>query len=241
VETTLRTSSVSVARSLVVALVATATAIVGIACEGGPAPAPTVAAPGRTVDPATTWARGDFGARPVPTSSAGPASLATADPLALADLLRAVPTTAPAATDPDGGTLIGSETGAPATAAPVTVEEAPQRTKKSTVQLGAVAVQSEMASPAIEREARAQLYFPLVTRCRDAQGKILPPDAILLEFTINDDGYIVPQNVSATAQSPVHRAAADCMRRELLGLPFRGPAGARGQQAQVKMTVPSVD
>ena len=60
-------------------------------------------------------------------------------------------------------------------------------------------------------------------------------------FDFNDDGYIVPQNVSATAQSPVHRAAADCMRRELLGLPFRGPAGARGQQAQVKMTVPSVD
>jgi hypothetical protein len=123
----------------------------------------------------------------------------------------------------------------------VSVESAPQRTKKSDVQLGVVAVQSDMASPAIEREARAQLYFPLVSRCRDKEGKILPPDAVLLEFTINEDGYIVAQNISATATSPEHHSAADCMRRELLGLPFRGPAGARGQQAQVKMTVPSVD
>ena len=90
-ETTLRPSSLPVGRSLVLALVATVAVIAVAACDGGPAPAPTVAAPGRTVDPSTTWARGDFGARPVPTSSAGPASLSTADPLALADLLRAVP------------------------------------------------------------------------------------------------------------------------------------------------------
>ncbi len=223
------------------AFVATAAAIGVSACDSGPAPPPAVVAPGRTVEPAATWGRGDFGARPVPTSSAGPASLATADPLALADLLRAVPTSAPAATDPDGGTLLGTDTGVPSTASPVIVEDAPQRTKKSSIQFGAVAVQTEMASPAIEREARAQLYFPLVSKCRDGDGKILPPDAILLDFTIDEDGYIVPQNISATATSPSYRSAADCMRRELLGLPFRGPAGARGQQAQVKMTVPSVD
>lgn len=233
--------SSSFARLVVVAFFATAGAAAFAACDQGPPPAPAAAIPGRTVDPASTWVRGDFGAHPAATSSAGPASTFTPDPLALADLLRAVPTSAPGPTDPDGGTLIGTDAGPPTDASPVTVEDAPLRTKKSTVLLGPVAVQAEMASPAIEREARAQLYFPLVTRCRDKDAKILPADAIFLEFKIDESGYIVPQSISATAQDAAYKSAAECMRRELGSLPFRGPAGARGQQAQVKMTVPSID
>lgn len=222
------------------ALVATAASALA-ACDSGPTPQQTAATPGRSVDPAHVWSRNDFGARSAEATDAGPATSATVDPLALDDFLKAVPGSPPAPTDPDGGTLLGTDSGAPDGGSAVTVEEPPQRTKKGVVQLGAVAVQAEMASPALEREARAQLYFPLVTRCRGKDGKILPPDAVLLEFTIDVDGYIVPQNISATAVAAEHRDAAKCMRRELSGLPFRGPAGARGQTAHVKMTVPSVD
>lgn len=225
---------------LALVLAAAAGAFAAAGCEGD-APQQVSAAPGRTIDPATPWSRADFGARPADAKTGGPASSAAPDPEALADLLRAVPSAAPGPTDPDGRTRVGSDTGAPATASPITMEQPPQRAKKVNVQLGDVDVQADMASPAIEREARAQLYFPLVTRCRDRAGKILPPDAVLLEFSIDADGYIVQQNISATAVDPVHRSAAECMRRELSGLVFRGPPGARGNGTQVKMTVPSVD
>ncbi|MFO0590592.1 MAG: hypothetical protein U0441_23825 [Polyangiaceae bacterium] len=244
-------------RWLGVALAFAGPALVATACESGPPPAATVAPPGRIVVPTATWTRGEFGAgarstssaaatapsdvsdAPSPTGSA--AALTSADPLALADLLRQVPTSAPGPTDPDGGSLIGTETGVPGTAAPVTVEDAPHRGKQVSVQLGALNVQAVMASPAIEREARAQLYFPLVSRCKGEDGKVLPPDAVLLELTIDEEGYILHQNTVATAQNAKYKAAAECMRRELLALPFRGPAGARGVPAQVKITLPSVD
>ena len=225
---------------LLLSLAATAGAAVLAACDDR-APAETLTAPGRTVDPATPWSRSDFGARPADAKSGSPQSSSTVDPAALHDLLRAVPSSAPAPTDPAGGTRIGSDTGTPSTASPVTVELPPQRAKKASVQLLDLDVQADMASPALEREARAQLYYPLVTRCRDKDGNILPPDAVLLDFSIDADGYIVPHNIVATATDPAYRAAADCMRRELSGLVFRGPPGARGNGTQVKMTVPSVD
>jgi hypothetical protein len=228
-------------RSLALAVVATAAACALAACDSGTAPQQAAVTPGRSADPARSWSRSDFGAHLTETADAGPTASATVDPLAFDDFLKAVPSAQPAPTDPDGGTLIGTSTGTATTASAVAVVEPPQRTKKGTIQLGTVAVQTEMASPALEREARAQLYFPLVTRCRGGDGKVLPPDAVTLEFTIDVDGYIVPQNISATAASADHAAAAKCMRRELSGLPFRGPAGARGQMAHVKMTVPSVD
>lgn len=225
---------------MALAIVAAATGALA-ACDGGPTPQQASVTPGRSVDPAHPWSRTDVGARPAEAAGAGPATSATVDPLAFDDFLKAVPASPPGPTDPGGGTRIGTSTGTAATGSPVTIEEPPQRGKKGVIQLGAVAVQTEMASPALEREARAQLYFPLVTRCRGKDGQILPPDAVTLEFTIDVDGYIVPQNISATAEKEEHAAAAKCMRRELSGLPFRGPAGARGQVAHVKMTVPSVD
>ncbi|MEZ4298813.1 MAG: hypothetical protein R3B70_27935 [Polyangiaceae bacterium] len=228
-------------RPLAFALLAMAAATALAACDAGPAPEKTKAAPARTVDPQKPWSRLDFGARGADVGDAGPATTATVDPLALDDFLHAVPSSAPAATDPDAGTLVGKDTGLPDGGPQVTVEEPAAREKKGVIQLGTVAVQADMASPALEREARAQIYFPLVTRCRARDGAILPPDAVLLEFTIDVDGYIVPQNITATAAKPEHEAAAACMRRELSGLSFRGPSGARGHTAQVKMTVPSVD
>lgn len=226
-------------RPLLLALAAAAAGSLA-GCDGGPAPQQEVSTPGQTVDPGHAWSRGDFGARPAEVTDAGAAASATVDPLALDDFLKATPAAPPSPTDRDGGTLLGSDTGLPASSA-AAVEEPPARPRTGVVQLGAVAVQTEMASTALEREARAQLYFPLVTRCRAKDGQILPPDAVLLEFTIGSDGYIVPQNISATAVRREHEEAARCMRRELSGLPFRGPPGARGQAAHVKMTVPSVD
>lgn len=229
----------SLLAGVLIALCASAGAL--LACDGAKTQAPSAAAPGRSVDPEHPFSRSDIGVRATDIADAGPAPTATVDPLAFDDFLKAAPSSAPAPTDPDGGTLLGAATATAGASSPITVEEPPKRSAKAVVQLGTVAVQSEMASAALEREARAQLYFPLVTRCRGKDGKILPPDAILLEFTIDADGYIVPQNISATATSAEHTAAAKCMRRELSGLPFRGPSGARGQTAQVKMTVPSVD
>jgi hypothetical protein len=110
------------------------------------------------------------------------------------------------------------------------------------VRPGAFKVETGMATPAIEREARAQLYYPLVTKCRDKAGKILPPDAVFLEFEIDVDGYIVPTSIATKAFQSEFQQAADCMRHMLAGLQFRGPPGARKvKPTTVKMTVPSVD
>ncbi|MBK8257562.1 MAG: hypothetical protein IPK82_33450 [Polyangiaceae bacterium] len=211
------------------------------ACDGGPTKQQVSPTPGSTVDPQKPWSRLDLGTHATEAPDGGPQSAATVDPLALDDFLRAVPSSSPAPTDPNGGSLVGTDSGVADGGPQVTIEDAPQRSKKGTIVLGAVAVQTDMASAALEREARAQIYFPLVTRCRDKNGKVLPPDAVLLEFTIDVDGYITPQNIVATAVKPEHRDAAACMRRELSGISFRGPAGARGHTAQVKMTVPSID
>ena len=107
--------------------------------------------------------------------------------------------------------------------------------------IGAPTLEPEMASPALERESRAQLYWPLVQRCRDRQGNILPPDAIKLHFTIDAEGYVQPASISAAATDPEHQAAAHCMMRELSGATFRAPPSARGMITRVTATVPSVD
>jgi hypothetical protein len=94
---------------------------------------------------------------------------------------------------------------------------------------------------AAERMSRAQVYHPLVMRCRDADGKILPPDAIVLRFRVDEDGNIVPSSISAIAADPRHEAAANCMRRELSAVAFRGPAAFRGSPTSLRATIPSVD
>lgn len=167
-------------------------------------------------------------------------------PGVLAELLAAAPKREPSATDPDGGTLIGTETNVkPDGSAENSLGSqglAPNvRGKKpSVVESGAVEVQGWPARVA-ERTARAQVYYPLTTRCRDAQGNILPADAIALKFRVDEDGNIVPSTISAIAANSQHKSAADCMRRELSALVFRGPAAYRGLTSTLRATIPSVD
>ena len=98
-----------------------------------------------------------------------------------------------------------------------------------------------MATPSIERECRAQVYWPLVDRCRDTRGAILPPEVVTLHFLIDSDGAIVSSSIQATATDARWDAAAECMRRELSALPFHAPASVRGAVTRVAATVPSID
>ncbi len=168
------------------------------------------------------------------------------EPGVLAELLAAAPKHAPTSTDPDGGTLIGTETNlkpdgpsdnglGPQGLAPKVRGRA-----SSVVESGTVEVQGWPARVA-ERTARAQVYYPLTTRCRDALGKILPPDAIVLKFRVDEDGNIVPSTISAVAADARYESAANCMRRELSALAFRGPAAYRGLTTSLNATIPSVD
>jgi hypothetical protein len=181
-----------------------------------------------------------------PESSAGTKPFAKdPDPAALGEILAAAPKNAPQVTGPDGGTLVGTNT--------ELVEKDPKNAQvlipahkdpglpKISIKEGDLDVGVGIPSPAVERAARAQLYHSLVTRCRDQNGKLLPPDAIVLHFRIDADGYIVPPSISAIASDPNHADAAACMRRELAGSSFRAPMAARGMASMVNATVPSVD
>jgi hypothetical protein len=175
---------------------------------------------------------GDAGATdlPVPT---------TPDPRALDEILAAAARVAPG----DGGldhAALGSDTGLPADAG---VRAAPRldTPKIGRVHVGSVVVEPGMSSPAIERAARAQLYWPLVQRCRAADGAILPPEVVHLRFHLDRDGYVVAATILAVAKEPRFEDAARCMARELAMATFRAPAGARGLPQVVATDVPSVD
>ena len=209
------------------------------ACADPAPPSPPDAPP--PAPGAASWSRDALvsaGGRP---RAHAPASLGSADPVALAELLAAAPDAGLDSTGEDGRTKIGSETGVPATAEPGAVVEPAAEPGRPRVTVGPLDVKPQMATPAIERVARAQLYWPLVQRCRDAAGKILPADAIALSFTIDPEGYLVPTSIVATAADPHHEEAAACMRRELSGAPFRAPPASRGLTTRVDARVPSVD
>jgi hypothetical protein len=169
----------------------------------------------------------------------GPHPPATADPAALAELIAAAPDAVQASTGKDGGTEIGTDTGL--RAEPPVLPPDPPEPRPARVSVGEVKVQTEMSTPAIEKMARAQLYWPLVQRCRDPAGAILPPESITLSFTIDIEGYIVPSSIVSTPSDPRHEEAAACMRRELAGAPFRAPPSARGLLTRVDALVPSMD
>jgi len=166
------------------------------------------------------------------------------EPGVLEEILSAAPKTPPKPTEPDSGTLIGTETGekeGPGTSSFASkAASATRGSKSSLVETGIIEVQA-LPAHAAERTARAQIYYPLVMRCRDAEGHILPPDAIVLRFRVDDDGNIVPSSISAIAVDPRHASAANCMRRELSAAAFRGPAASRGFPSSIKATIPSVD
>ncbi len=212
----------------------------------GAASAPAVSASG-------AWSRRAMPSAAAPAVSGGESGAPeSADSEALQELLRAAPKDAPPSTGPDGKTAIGTDTGVKedkkkeetqgdeAPAAPTaSASAAPAATSK--VHFGAASIQQEMSAASIEREARAQLYWNLVQRCRDKENKLLPPDAILILFRIDLEGFIEPSSIMASPSKPEYQDAAHCMRRELSSATFRAPAGGRGVMMNVSMTVPSVD
>ena len=167
------------------------------------------------------------------------------DPEALAEIVAAAPHSDLQPTAPDGGTLIGSYTDAdagtdPQQAEPMIVTLAHPPSSGPSLELGP-ATTLRLSSPAIERAAREQIYWHLVQECRGPEGEILPPDAIVLEFVIRPDGAIDPGSIHASAQRPEHAAAAECVQRRFVSLPFRAPAAAGSGQTPVRATLPSVD
>jgi hypothetical protein len=164
---------------------------------------------------------------------------ATADPTALDELLAAAPRRADAGADRTG--LIGTDTGVRGDAGAPDSAPAAETTKAGRVRLGKVTIEPGMSSPSIERAARAQLYWPLVQRCRDPAGAILPPEVVRLTFHLDRDGYVVPSTILAVPREPRFADAARCMARELGMATFRAPAAARGLLENVSMDVPSVD
>jgi hypothetical protein len=170
----------------------------------------------------------------------GLAVTADASTTALDELLAAATASQlPASTAPDGGTRVGTDTGV----ASRDGGAAPSATgsPKAEVAVGAPTSEPLVSSPALEREARAQLYWPLTTKCKGEDGRILPPDAVTLTFTIDAEGYIQPSSIAATTEDPRHDSAAKCMIRELGASSFRMPPTSRGLPTRVTATVPSVD
>lgn len=204
-------------------------------------PAPTAAPP-----PATSVFSPDMALRvSVGDGADGNSSLAQAPtPGVLQEILAATPKNAAASTAPNGATLIGTETDVkedgPSENALSTKGSGNKAKKSPVVEGGAVEVQA-LPAHAAERLSRAQVYHRLVMRCRDTDGRILPPDAIVLRFRIDEEGNIVPSSISAVAADKRHEAAANCMRRELSAVAFRGPAAFRGTSTSLRATIPSVD
>ncbi|MEO7331895.1 MAG: hypothetical protein ABI193_25185 [Minicystis sp.] len=186
------------------------------------------------------WSRDALSAPSAAKGPTEPPVLASADPSALDELLRRVPSAVAKPTGSNGGSALGEDTHLPPDL-PITEPPPPEVAHKPVITVGAPVMQATMANPAIERAARAQLYWNLVQRCRDKEGKILPPDAVHLKFNIDADGYIATSSIIATAADPRHADAAHCMRRELSTATFRAPAATRGQFGVIDATVPSVD
>lgn len=230
-----------------------APALVAILCacspgeQGTSPPAASARPSGSALAP---WSRGDSASSERDASDASPPPATTVDTSALDELLAAAPKGAASATGEDGSSAIGTDTGVKPSdrdRADAPKEPASQPSAKAPppgsvkVSFGALSIQNEMSSASIEREARAQLYWPLVQRCRNKDGSILPPDVVTILFRIDEDGYIIGSSINATPSKPTYEDAAHCMRRELSAATFRAPVGARGLMTIVTMTVPSVD
>ncbi len=159
------------------------------------------------------------------------------DRSALDELLARVPKKRPAATGPDGGTLVGSDTGVVASAS-ATTSSGPS---KHHARMGKLSIQPLLSSPAIERAAREQIYWNLMRKCPGPDGQPPPPDTITLLFTIRGDGTVAPASVGATTSDKRYEKTAECVVREFSASPFRGPAATRWVSAKIIVTWPSVD
>lgn len=207
--------------------------------ETSPSPAPPASAFSReafALSAGAPGAPGDAGGAELPVP-------VTADPAVLDEILAAVPgpPVAPSGGEPPRPPpTLGSDTGVVPDAG-TGVDHAASRPRTPQLSIGKVTVEPGMSSVSLERAARAQLYWPLVQRCRDAGGAILPPEVIRLQFDIDKDGYVVPATVLALPKEARFADAARCVQRELSIVGFRAPVGARGLVQAVTMDVPSVD
>ncbi len=157
------------------------------------------------------------------------------DPAALDALIDAVPEEVPPPTAADGQTSVGTDTGVPGEELPI-----PAATATPRVVGGAVQIQPQLSSPAIEREARAQIYWRL-RECKGPDGRPPPPESITLAFTLREDGTVDPASVIASADDEELQSAAECVLREFSATPFEGPLATRRTPARIRITWPSVD
>jgi hypothetical protein len=186
-------------------------------------------------------ALGDAGAHELPVP-------ASADPAALAEILAAAPH-APVLSEngepPRAVPVLGSDTGVlpSKTEAGMEASTVPvaDRARGVRITIGKVTNEPGVASASLERAARAQLYWPLVQRCREDGGAFLPPEVVRLSFQLDREGYVVPSTILAVPREAAFADAARCVQRELGMVGFRAPAGARGLEQGVTMDVPSVD
>lgn len=186
------------------------------------------------------FSRDTFAPPPGDAGSGDPPVPASADPAVLDEILAAAPRPG-GSPGRDPVALLGTDTGMKGDAG---VAEAPAATdpaKGARIRVGKLSIEPGMSSPAIERAARAQLYWPLVQRCRAEDGALLPPEVVRLTFHLDRDGYVVPATILAIPKERRFADAARCMARELSMATFRAPASARGLPQTVSMDVPSVD
>jgi hypothetical protein len=199
---------------------------------------PQRGAPG-TPAQAPTFSREAFATPPSSAAAAAASVPSTPDPRALAEILAAAPHLPPAGDPRAPDARIGSDTGVHVDAGAADASATPAKGPR--VHVGKLTIEPGMSTPAIERAARAQLYWPMVQRCRDAGGAILPPEVVHLTFHLDRDGYVIPASILAVAKDAAFADAARCMARELAAAAFRAPPGARGLPEDVSMDVPSVD
>ncbi len=229
------------ARAAASVLVAVFAAFVAACARAPGEPSQAGAAP-RPSPASSVFAREAF-ATPHGDADAGPVEPAvptTADPAALDEILTAASARAGAAAAPaDPSDLLGTDTGVPQDAG---ADHAPASgARGGRVSVGKPVVEPGVSSPGVERAARAQLYWPLVQRCRDEAGAILPPEVVHLHFRLDIDGYIVLSSIHVSSKDLRYAAAARCMERELAAATFRAPPAGRGNARDVDMDVPSVD
>jgi len=195
----------------------------------------------------STFSREAFAPAPGDAGAGQPPVPAIADPATLEEILAAAPPVAKGGAAPQP--LLGTDTGlAPTPDANPEASVDPgadgppaERGRRPVITIGKVTHERGAASASLERAARAQLYWPLVQRCREDGGAFLPPEVVHLSFQLDREGYVVPSSILALPREARVADAARCIARELSIVGFRAPAGGRGLDQAVTMDVPSVD
>jgi hypothetical protein len=195
-------------------------------------PAPASAAPISSV-----FSREAFARRTADPTAAAPPT-ASADPAVLDEILAAAPRPAPVSS---ASSLLGSDTGVSADAGAASASAPAPAPPGLDIGVGNPKLETDNSNNTLERALRAQLYWPLVQRCRAPDGSILPPEVVHLEITTDPDGYITPAGITARPRDPRFTDAARCIRREVTLSTFRAPPAARHTVHVIRTDVPPVD